>query len=141
MTLVENQPLDAGSALVAEARDEGAWRVLPLEGIFEFSYLDANGRPSLRRVSALELKVGPGKLLLGGIDRDLGVYRGFRVDRIHTLKSVESGEVVSRNILDWLLGRATALGRARSRAAAASSKTAGRSVGGKTGRRAEVRFG
>lgn len=140
MNTVENEALEPGLAVAAEARGEGAWRVLPLEGDFEFSYLDAGGRPSLRHVSALELKVGPGKLLLGGIDRNPGAYRGFRVDRIHTLKAAESGEVVSRNILDWLLGRAHAVDRARRRAAA-SRRTAERKAGRKTGAPAAARFG
>lgn len=87
-------------------RGEGNWRVLPFDGHFEFAYLDAAGRPSLRHIHALELKIGPAKLLLGGVDRETGTYRGFRVDRIGTLKDAETGEVVSRNILDWLLKRA-----------------------------------
>ncbi len=89
--------------------------MLPLEGTFEFAYLDASGRPSLRRVSAAELKVGPGKLLLGGIDVGLDAYRGFRVDRIHRLHAADSGETVDRNVLDWLLQKAA--NQARERAA------------------------
>lgn len=98
-----------------DARAEPAWRTLPLEGVFEFSYQDVSGRPSLRRVNAVELKVGPGKMLLGGIDRDLDAYRGFRVDRIHALRPAEGSEVVSRNILDWLLDRAARQAKAQAR--------------------------
>ncbi|HEV7253724.1 MAG TPA: hypothetical protein VGN97_11620 [Mesorhizobium sp.] len=105
-------------AAPAEAK-ESAWRVLPLEGDFELAYRDAAGNPSLRRLNAVELKIGPGKLLLGGIDGQLDAYRGFRVDRIHSLKAVDSGEVVSRNILDWLMDRAGKQERARARAEAA----------------------
>lgn len=115
MNLLENEALEPAGGAPALPRDEGAWRVLPLSGRYEFSYLDAAGRPSLRRVQARELKVGPGKLLLGGIDGQLGVYRGFRVDRIHILKAVDSGEVVSRNILDWLLDKAERQLRAAAR--------------------------
>ena len=99
-------------ASVPAAKDgEGAWRVLPLEGTFEFAYLDASGRPSLRRLVATELKVGPGKLLLGGVDVGLQAYRGFRVDRIHRLHAADTGETVDRNVLDWLLGRAASQAR------------------------------
>lgn len=98
--------------------------MLPLEGRFEIAYADAGGRPSLRRIAAAELKVGPGKLLLGGVDADLDAYRGFRVDRIRSLKAVETGEVVSRNIVDWLLGGAERLARDRRRAEAAAQKPA-----------------
>lgn len=101
----------------AEAK-ESAWRVLPLEGAFELAYRDAAGNPSLRRVNAVELKIGPGKLLLGGMDGQLDAYRGFRVDRIHSLRAMDSGEVVSRNILDWLMDRAQQQKRARSRSKA-----------------------
>ena len=100
----------------------GAWRVLPLEGRYEIAYADAFGRPSRRRINAAELKVGPGKLLLGGVDADLDAYRGFRVDRIHALKAVETGEVVDRNIVDWLLAEAAKLAKAQRRAAVAASR-------------------
>ena len=92
---------------------ESAWRVLPLEGSFEFSYRDAAGAPSLRRVAAVELKVGPGKLLLGGVDEQLDAYRGFRVDRIHSLRAMDTDDIVTRNILDWLMERAQRQERAR----------------------------
>lgn len=95
------------------ARDEGAWRVLPLEGAFEILYTDAAGRPSLRRLTGRELKIGPGKVLLGGIDRAADAYRGFRADRIRRLYDYETGEVVDRNIVDWLIRRATPSRRGR----------------------------
>jgi len=101
----------------AEAKD-GAWRLLPLDGVFEFAYRDEAGNSSVRRLSGVELKIGPGKLLLGGIDARLEAYRGFRVDRIHSLKAMESGEVVTRNILDWLMDRAHRQERARTRSKA-----------------------
>jgi hypothetical protein len=111
-------------APAAEPRREasGAWRVLPLEGRYEIAYADASGRPSRRRIDAAELKVGPGKLLLGGVDADLEAYRGFRVDRINALRAVETGETVNRNIVDWLLAQADRLARAQRRAQAAAAK-------------------
>lgn len=113
----------AAPARRAEVRDS-VWRVLPLEGRFELAYADAGGRQSVRRIAAAELKVGPGKLLLGGVDADLEAYRGFRVDRIRSLKAVETGEVVGRNIVDWLLAQAERLARERRRAEASARKPA-----------------
>lgn len=100
--------MSAGTGHVVADDGAGAWRVMPLEGAFQFSYHDAAGTPSLRQLEARELKVGPGKMLLGGTDLGTGAYRGFRVDRIHFLEDVECGEVISRNVLDWLLKRAQA---------------------------------
>jgi predicted DNA-binding transcriptional regulator YafY len=96
---------------------ESPWRVCPLEGAFELSYCDEAGNPSLRRVLARELKIGPGKILLGGIDMADDGYRGFRADRIAHLVDAETGEIVWRNILDWLLNRARLQDRERRRAA------------------------
>jgi predicted DNA-binding transcriptional regulator YafY len=93
------------------------WRTLPLEGAFQLSYCDEAGNPTLRRVIARELKIGPGKTILGGIDMANDGYRGFRADRIASLVDGESGETVSRNILDWLLKRAERQDRERRRAA------------------------
>ncbi len=90
----------------APVRDEGAWRVFPLEGTLELHYRDVAGNPSRRRIMAHELKVGPGKTLLGGIDQTTDGYRGFRADRIDYVIDVESGQTVDRNILDWLIKRA-----------------------------------
>ena len=87
-------------------RQEGAWRVLPLEGAFEIAYEDGRGSRSIRRLFARELKVGPGKTLLGGVDRDRDGYRGFRADRIRRLTDPESGERIERNVVDWLIRRA-----------------------------------
>jgi hypothetical protein len=89
-----------------ETRHEGAWRVYPLEGALELAYQDAAGNPSVRRVILRELKVGPGKTLLGGIDMADDGYRGFRADRIARIVDAETGRVVDRNILDWLIKRA-----------------------------------
>jgi predicted DNA-binding transcriptional regulator YafY len=91
---------------LALVRDEGAWRVFPLEGTLELHYRDVAGNPSRRRILGHELKVGPGKTLLGGIDQTTDGYRGFRADRIDYLIDVESGQTVDRNILDWLIKRA-----------------------------------
>ncbi|WP_240540077.1 hypothetical protein [Salinarimonas soli] len=89
-------------------RDEGAWRVLPFEGAFELSYTDATGQWSVRRLISREVKIGPGKVLLGGFDMATGEYRGFRADRIVRLHDAETGETVDRNIVDWLMKRASA---------------------------------
>lgn len=97
-------------------RQDGAWRVLPIEGRFELVYEDGNGAWSVRRLQAHELKIGPGRVLVGGTDRDRDGYRGFRADRIHRLTDRDSGERVERNILDWLTRRAEGTRRARAAA-------------------------
>lgn len=90
----------------------GAWRTLPLDGRFDLVYEDATGTWSNRSLSARELKLGPGRTLLGGIDMRHGGYRGFRVDRIRRLTDGATGERVETGILDRLLGRAEAQRRA-----------------------------
>lgn len=90
----------------------GAWRALPLDGRFDLLYEDATGLWSSRSLSARELKLGPGRTLLGGIDARSGLYRGFRVDRIRRLTECSTGERVETGILDRLLGRAEAQRRA-----------------------------
>lgn len=90
----------------------GAWRTLPLEGHFDLVYEDATGAWSNRSLSARELKLGPGRTLLGGIDARRGGYRGFRVDRIRRLTDGTTGERIETGILDRLLGRADAQRRA-----------------------------
>lgn len=102
-------------------RQDGAWRVLPIEGRFELVYEDGNGAWSVRRLQARELKIGPGRVLVCGTDRDRDGYRGFRADRIHRLTDRDTGERVEHNILDWLIRRAEAARRAR--AAALRRKT------------------
>jgi predicted DNA-binding transcriptional regulator YafY len=89
-----------------------AWRTLPLDGHFDLVYEDATGAWSSRSLSARELKLGPGRTLLGGIDARRGVYRGFRVDRIRRLIDGATGERIETGILDRLLGRAEAQRRA-----------------------------
>ncbi|MFL5121998.1 MAG: hypothetical protein ACJ8C8_16240 [Microvirga sp.] len=89
------------------------WRTLPLEGAYELFYCDEAGHTSRRRLFARELKVGPGKTLLGGIDQATEAYRGFRADRIEYLMDGETGETVRRNVLDWLLKRAARQEKAR----------------------------
>nr|WP_246696873.1 hypothetical protein [Methylobacterium planeticum] len=104
-------------------RREGAWRVLPLEGTFEIVYEDGQGAWSARRLQARELKLGPGRTLLGGIDRGRGGYRGFRVDRIRRLTDGATGQRLEAGILDLLLARAEAQRRER----AAQARRAARS--------------
>ena len=88
------------------------WRTLPLNGRFDLVYEDATGTWSSRSMSARELKLGPGRTLLGGIDTRSGSYRGFRVDRIRRLTDGGTGERIETGILDRLLGRAEAQRRA-----------------------------
>ena len=88
------------------------WRTLPLNGRFDLVYEDATGTWSSRSISARELKLGPGRTLLGGIDTRSGSYRGFRVDRIRRLTDGGTGERIETGILDRLLGRADAQRRA-----------------------------
>jgi hypothetical protein len=96
-------------------RQEGAWHVYPLEGVLDLAYSDVLGNPSLRRVMAREVKIGPGKVLLGAIDTLDGRYRGFRADRISLIADAQTGETIARNILDWLVRRAEDQARARRR--------------------------
>ena len=90
----------------------GAWRTLPLDGHFDLVYEDAAGAWSNRSLAARELKLGPGRTLLGGIDARRGGYRGFRVDRIRRLVDGATGERVETGILDRLLARAESQRRA-----------------------------
>ena len=85
MRQAPSDPAPPAPAPEASERQEGRWRVLPLEGTFEIVYEDSRGAWSTRRVDARELKLGPGRTLLGGIDRGRGGYRGFRADRIRRL--------------------------------------------------------
>ncbi len=100
-----------------EERQDGAWHVYPLEGAMQLAYRDVAGNPSLRRILARELKIGPGKVLLGGIDATDDGYRGFRADRIDLLVDAETGQTVDRNILDWLVKRALQQSKQRRRTA------------------------
>ncbi len=109
--------LDAVLLPPREERDEGAWHVFPLEGALELAYRDVAGNRSRRRVSARELKVGPGRVLIGGIDGRSEGYRGFRADRVDWLRDLETGDLVRRNVVDWLLKRAQSQVRARRKAA------------------------
>jgi predicted DNA-binding transcriptional regulator YafY len=95
---------------------QGAWQAVPLEGAYELFYCDEAGETSRRRVIARELKVGPGKTLLGGIDMADDGYRGFRADRIEYLVDGETGEIIRRNVIDWLLKRAEQQEKERRRA-------------------------
>lgn len=90
-----------------------AWRVVPLAGTFEVVYEDARGAWTTRTLDARELKLGPGRTLLGGTDRAHGLYRGLRADRIRRLTDIRTGQRVETGILDWLLARAEAQRRAR----------------------------
>jgi predicted DNA-binding transcriptional regulator YafY len=96
----------------ASGRASAGWRTLPLEGHFDLVYEDATGAWSNRSLDARELKLGPGRTLLGGIDARRGGYRGFRVDRIRRLVDGTTGERIETGILDRLLGRAEAQRRA-----------------------------
>ena len=90
-----------------------AWQVLPLEGTYELVYRDEAGRFSIRVLDAQELKIGPGKTLLGGFCEARGGYRGFRADRIERIADAETGEAAERNVIDWLLKRAAKQARRR----------------------------
>lgn len=115
-------PEPTRSPPLSEARDEAAWRVFPMEGAFELAYHDEAGNPSTRYVIVRELKVGPGKTLLGGIDMSDEGYRGFRADRIQRMVDAETGQTVDRNILDWLIKRASTQAKERRKALAKVAK-------------------
>lgn len=117
--MISNQAAPAkgpGAKASVEERAEGAWRVYPMEGALELHYMDRAGNPSRRRVLVRELKVGPGKTLLGGIDMADDGYRGFRADRIERIVDAETGGVIDRNIIDWLIDRAERQARERRKA-------------------------
>jgi hypothetical protein len=82
------------------------WRILPISGTFTLVYEDRTGAWSSRTLDARELKLGPGRTLLGGIDRARGLYRGFRVDRIRRLTDHATGERFETGILDRLFALA-----------------------------------
>ncbi len=128
-SLYMNEAPEAGCR---PATPSGVWRVLPLEGAFELSYCDEAGNPTLHRVIARELKIGPGKTILGGIDMAHDGYRGFRADRIARVVDAETGETIERNVLDWLIGRAEAQAKAERKAFLKAAKDAA-----KLGRRRE----
>lgn len=109
--------LKHGSNAPNEERIEGNWHVYPFDGALEIDYVDQAGNSTRRWVIVRELKVGPGKMLLGGIDMADDGYRGFRVDRIERLEDAETGLVVDRNILDWLIKRAERQAKERRKAA------------------------
>lgn len=112
---------------VAE-RQDGAWRVLPIEAVFEIVYENGNGAWSTRWLDARELKLGPGRTLLGGIDRARGGYRGFRADRIRRLTDPARRVRIEAGILDWLLGLAEAQRRARAATARDSARQSKRAA-------------
>lgn len=112
----------AASEPIADSRKDGAWRVYPLEGAFELAYRDEAGRPSTRYVLARDLKLGPGKTLLGAVDMADDGYRGFRADRIGRIVDAESGETIERNILDWLVKRAESQRKEHRRALAKAAR-------------------
>jgi predicted DNA-binding transcriptional regulator YafY len=133
-----SQHLNEGAAREAGGRSaprsvKGIWRVLPIEGAFELSYCDEAGNPTLRRVIARELKIGPGKTILGAIDMAHDGYRGFRADRIARVVDAETGETIERNVLDWLTGRAERQAKAERKAFLKAVKEAD-----KPGRRRET---
>jgi|SRR5215212_127541 predicted DNA-binding transcriptional regulator YafY len=116
MTIHTIEPQAAPETPTPEVRTEGAWRVYPLERALELHYRNVSGHQSRRRVNARELKVGPGKTLLGAIDAADDGYRGFRADRIAAIVDLETGETVYRNILDWLIALAMTQEKERRRA-------------------------
>ncbi len=107
---VRSEPLGEASA-PAPAPAPG-WSLMPLSGRFDLVYEDGQGVWSRRTVEARELKLGPGRTLLGGIDPGRGGYRGFRTDRIRRLTDAATGERLEGGILDWLMARAEAQRRA-----------------------------
>jgi predicted DNA-binding transcriptional regulator YafY len=115
---------------------KAVWRVLPIEGAFELSYCDEAGNPTLRRVIAREVRIGPGKTILGAIDMAHDGYRGFRADRIARVVDAETGETVERNILDWLTGRAERQAKAERKAFLKAARERGEEAD-KPGRRRE----
>ncbi len=111
-------------------RVEGAWRVLPIEGRFEIVYEDSRGAWTTRMLDARELKLGPGRTLLGGVERERGLYRGFRADRIRRLVEPETGLRIETGILDWLLARCETQRRARRKAQRTAIRSRSRSTFG-----------
>lgn len=83
-----------------------AWQIVPVSGLFDIVYEDRAGIWTSRTIEARELKLGPGRTLLGGIDQVRGLYRGFRVDRIRRLTDHATGERIETGILDRLFALA-----------------------------------
>lgn len=96
-----------------------AWRTLPISGVFDLVYEDRAGAWTTRTLEARELKLGPGRTLLGGIDLARGLYRGFRVDRIRRLTDHATGERIETGILDRLFALAKPARRRPARTAPA----------------------
>lgn len=88
------------------AAEAAAWRNLPISGMFDIVYEDRSGTWTTRTLEARDLKLGPGRTLLGGIDLARGLYRGFRVDRIRRLTDHASGDRIETGILDRLFALA-----------------------------------
>ncbi|GJD56892.1 hypothetical protein MTDSW087_04585 [Methylobacterium dankookense] len=106
------RPEPLGEAAPPVPAPAPGWSLMPLSGRFELVYEDGQGVWSRRTVEARELKLGPGRTLLGGIDPGRGGYRGFRTDRIRRLTDAATGERLEGGILDWLMARAEAQRRA-----------------------------
>lgn len=86
--------------------EASAWRNLPISGLFDIVYEDRSGAWTTRTLEARDLKLGPGRTLLGGIDVARGLYRGFRVDRIRRLTDHATGERIETGMLDHLFALA-----------------------------------
>jgi hypothetical protein len=99
-------PIAGRSSRPVPAASTG-WLTLPVAGIFDLVYEDRTGAWSSRTLKARELKLGPGRTLLGGIDLARGLYRGFRVDRIRRLTDQATGKRIETGILDHLFALAT----------------------------------
>lgn len=123
---IVRQAAEGGPAPLRDERRDGEWRIRPLEGTFEIVYEDAAGRWTTRQVAARDLRLGPGRTLLGGLDRRQGGYRGFRVDRIRRLTDLSGATRIQAGILDWLLARAEAQRRERVAQVRALARAAGR---------------
>jgi len=75
---------------------------------FHIDYVDSKGQPSEREILVYALVHRKGNLNLDSFPTDGYSCLTFRADRIQKLKDLQTGEVVSENIGDWIVNTSKA---------------------------------
>ena len=70
---------------------------------FQIDYVDSKGQPSEREILVYALVYRKGNLNLDSFPTDGYSCLTFRADRVQKLKDLQTGEVVSDNIGDWIV--------------------------------------
>lgn len=70
---------------------------------FQIDYVDSKGQPSEREILVYALVYRKGNLNLDSFPTDGYSCLTFRADRVQKLKDLQTGEVVSENIGDWIV--------------------------------------